>query len=146
LVLAGLVTVILGVGVVRAYRAREPGWNTPRGRARTLYHQMRSALAQVGLRAAENLTPSEFILVHAVPLAHYPALALALAEATRLYLRATFSVHPPDSGETGRVRRLWFRAGGDRLRLWWRAGQMRLRRARPAQKLGRPNRDHRTQP
>jgi transglutaminase-like putative cysteine protease len=135
---AGLGLALLGMGLVRAYRGREPGWNTPRGRARSLYRQMRTALAEAGLRAPEHLTPDEFRAACEAPLANYPALALALDEATRLYVRATFSGRAPNPAETGRVWRLWFRALGERLRLWWRANLTRARQGRPGPKPGRP--------
>jgi transglutaminase-like putative cysteine protease len=135
--LAGLGALFVVMALVRAYRGLEPGWHTRRGRARALYRQMRNALARVDLHAPEDLTPSEFMAAHTAPLANYPALAQALAEATRLYLRATFSVHPPDLAEIGHARRLWLRAGGDWLRLWGRAAHRRLRRVWSPQKLGR---------
>ncbi len=116
----GFALLALAVSAVRAYRALEPGWQTPRGRARALYRQMRNSLARAGIRAPANLTPNEFTAAFAAPLAAYPNLARALVEATGLYLRATFSAHTPPPAETGRVWRLWWRAGGDWLRLWWR--------------------------
>ena len=137
---SGLALVLLGMGVVRAYRGLEPGWNTPRGRARAVYRQMRAALAGAGLHAPEHLTPDEFRAACERPLANYPALALALGEATRLYVRATFSGRAPNPSETRRVGRLWLRALGERLRLWWQANLAGVRQSRPRPKPRRSTR------
>ena len=120
LVLAGRILLLLA-GIVRAYRAREPGWNTPRGRARALYRQVCNALAWAGVVAADNLTPNEYLAATEAVLRQHPALTLALVEITRLYLRATFSAQAPDLAALRRGRQVWRRAWSDWCRLWWRA-------------------------
>jgi transglutaminase-like putative cysteine protease len=100
------------------WRTREPGWRTPRGQARALYRGIRRVLAWAGLAAPPSTTPNEFLSAHAGALARRIPLREAVAQATALYLRATFSPYPPTPTETQTARRLWRRAVPGWVRLW----------------------------
>jgi hypothetical protein len=115
----------------RFVRSLEPGWSTPRGQARALYRQLRSALAAAGLTATESMTPAEFMAVHREPLSEHPAIWQALSGATQLYLQATFSGHPPRPAQTEQARQLWWRAQWEWLGLWGQARWAGLAGRRP---------------
>ncbi len=102
-------------------RAREPGWRTPRGQARALYRGIRRALAWAGMAAPASATPDEFLSAHAGAFVNRMRLLDAVTQATALYLRATFSPHPPTPMETQTARRLWRRAVPGWVRMWLRA-------------------------
>ncbi len=115
-VLIGLL-LLLGVGGW-LIRPREPGWRTPRGQARALYWTMRRALALAGLIATPSATPDEFLSAQSGVLAKRGRLRDAVTRVTALYLRATFSPHPPTAAEMQTAQRSWQRAAPDWLRLW----------------------------
>jgi transglutaminase-like putative cysteine protease len=114
--LLGLLSAAVAVG--RRLRAREPGWRTPRGQARALYRSIRRALARAGLVSPSSATPDEFLSAHAGAFAHRARLREAVAQATALYLRATFSPHAPTPAETKTARRLWQRAIPAWVMMW----------------------------
>ena len=108
--------------------SREPGWRTPRGQARALYRGIRRALAWAGLAAPPSATPDEFLSAHAGAFVNRAPLHEAITQATALYLRATFSPHPPTLAEMQTARRMWRRAVPGWLTMWVRAIVRRLER------------------
>jgi hypothetical protein len=86
-----------------------------------LYQSIRRALAWAGLAAPPSATPDEFLSAHARAFVNRTPLHEAITQATALYLRATFSPHPPTTTETQTAHRMWRRAAPGWVRLWLRA-------------------------
>jgi hypothetical protein len=108
----GLIGLLSLLGAV--WWLRRPGHDAP---ARELYQGVRRALAQAGLRAEPSVTPDEYLAAYKPALASArPALFEALARATSLYLKATFSPHPVSEAEAQTARALWRRALPDWLK------------------------------
>ena len=67
-----------------------------------------------------------FLSACAGALANRIPLREAVTQATALYLRATFSPHPPTTTETQTAHRMWRRAAPGWLTMWVRAIVRRL--------------------
>ena len=119
---AGLAAALGGLGW---WLRRAP---TPRvDPAGRLYWQIRAALADLELPASPSTTPDEFLTACAPALAGRPALAQAVAEATRLYVRTLYSARPVPADDARHAATAWRQAGDERRRLRWGVLWRRLR-------------------
>lgn len=106
---------------------RDPRWREPDRQSRALYWQMRRRLAQAGLGARPNITPDEFLSMHAAGLSDRPQLHSALRQVTTLYVRAAYTSSLPGADDVKAAHKMWRGVWPDWLRLWLRMLTQRLR-------------------
>jgi transglutaminase-like putative cysteine protease len=122
--------VVILWALIMRYRRQphDPRWREPDRQSHALYWQMRRQLARAGLVARPNITPDEFLSMHASRLSDRPQLHRALQQVTTLYVRAAYTASLPEADDVKAARQRWRSVWPDWLRLWLRMFMQRLRR------------------